>query len=228
MAAGNSSKTIAIVVVAALLAGGLGYWGYGAYKTRELRGTVGTILKATAERMRDALGIQTGPAPENWAEVAKKLDGHAVATDKAIAQMRGMQVHRDRVLTDDADSYLVTVREILRRQAAMYRTHERQFESLQALRDHMRVDDRSAAWVRAAVRTKERAERDFREYRLATATYATLLGSFPNTQKKIEAAAGRENLAAPDQITRARERALATSQEADAEMEKARKLVGPK
>jgi hypothetical protein len=225
---GSRTKTIAIVLVAVLAAAALGYWGYGAYKTRELRAAVGTILKEAAGHMRDALAVQGGQLPEDRAAPAKKLDGQVAAVDKGMARLKRVQAHRDRGLTDNADGYLVSAREILRAQARMYRAYQRHAQSLDSLRDHMRVDDRRGAWVKMAVRAKERAERDFRDYRLANASYATLLGSFPTTQKKVETAIGSEGLATQDQIDRARAQALAIANEAAEEMEKVRQLVGPK
>lgn len=228
MAAAFSTRSIVMIVVAAVAAAGLGYWGYNAYQKRQLRGAVADVLKGAGETTRDALAVQAAPLPEDRAVPAKKLEDHGDAIEKTIARFKRLQLRRDRELTDAADSYLVTAREILRTQARMYRAYQRHSESLDALRDHMRVDDRRGAWVSAAVRAKDRAERDFRDYRLANATYATLLGSLPAAQKKIEHATAREALAAPDQIERARERALALANEAAAEMDKARKLVGPK
>ena len=228
MAAAFSTRSVVMIVVAAVAAAGLGYWGYNTYQKRQLRGAVAEALQSAGEMMRDALAVQAGPLPADRAGPAQKLEDHGAAIEKTIAQFKGRQLQHDRELTDAADSYLVTVREIFRMQGRMYRAYQRHTESLDALRDHMRVDDRRGAWVSAAVRAKDRAERDFRDYRLANASYATLLGSLPATQKKIEHAAAREALAAPDQIERARERALAIANEAEVEMEKVRKVVGPK
>lgn len=228
MAAVRSSRTIAFVVAAVLVAAGIGYWGHGAWQKRELRASVAAIVQGAGERLRDALAMQLAPAPENRAETVKKLERHAAAVDKSIGALRKLALERDRELTDAADGYLVSVREILRRQIGMNRFQDRHAESLRALQDHMRVDDRSGGWVRAAVRAKERAERDFRDFRQATAAYATLLGTFPDTQKKLEPALGREALVAPDQIARARERALEASRQSAAEMEKLRALLAPR
>jgi hypothetical protein len=220
------AKTVVLAVVAIAVAAGIGYWGHGAYKTRELRGSVAALLKNAGNQMREALALQAGPLSADRTAPAKQLDGHIASVDKSIDQFKRLRLERDRALTDAADGYLVTVREILRAQARMYRAYQMHTESLQSLRDHMRVDDRRGAWVTAAVRAKDRAERDFRDYRLANSAYATMLGSFPTDQKKIESAA-REALVDPDQVGRARERAIALGKEAAAEMEKARKLVGP-
>ena len=221
------TKSIGLAVVAVAVAAGIAYWGYGAYKTREMRGSVATVLKSAGGSMREALALQAGPLSADRTAPVKQLDGHIASVDKSIDQFKRLRLERDRALTDAADSYLVTVREILRAQARMHRAYQLHNESLGSLRDHMRVDDRRGAWVTGAVRAKDRAERDFRDYRLANSTYATLLGSLPTEQKKIESVA-RGALAPADQISRAREQALALGKEAAAEMEKARALVGPK
>jgi hypothetical protein len=227
MAAGSGSRSLVLVVVAVVVAAGIGYWGYGAYKTREVRGSVATILKSAGGNIREALAMQAGPLSADRTAQVKQLDGYITSVDKNIEQFKRLPLDRDRALTDTADGYLVTVREILRIQARMYRAYQMHTESLDSLRDHMRVDDQRGAWVTGAVRAKDRAERDFRDYRLASSSYATLLGSLPTEQKKIEPVA-REALAPPDQIALARERAIALNSEAAAEMDKVRKLVGPK
>ena len=130
--------------------------------------------------------------------------------------------------SDDADSLLVSVREILRRQAAIHRFYQLHVDSLQALRDHMRADNRTGAWVQQAVRVKERVEKDFRDYRLAVATYATQLGSFPAAQKKVAARVDPAPLVDEGLIKKAREQVLENAARANAEMEKMRALLAPK
>jgi len=222
------AKTIVLVLVAAAVVAALGYWGYGAYKTRELRGAVGAVLNDAGARLREALGVETGPPPEDRAVVVKKLESHAAAVDEAIARLKRLPGQRDRALTDDADGYLVHVREILRRQAAMHRSYQLHVASLRALKDHMRADNRSGAWVSGAVTGKDKADRDFRDYRLASTTYVVLLEGLPAAEKKVERAIGREALAAPEQLAKARGNVLAATKEATAEMETARRLVGPR
>src|SRR5688572_32253149 len=82
------AKTIVLVLVAAAVVAALGYWGYGAYKTRELRGAVGAVLNDAGARLREALGVETGPPPEDRAVVVKKLESHAAAVDEAIARLK--------------------------------------------------------------------------------------------------------------------------------------------
>jgi hypothetical protein len=178
--------------------------------------------------MRDALSIEAGPAAADLEQTARKLDEHSAAVEKLFERFKRLELERDRPFSDDADSHLVTVREIFRKQAASHRFYQLHTDSLQALRDHMRSDDHTGAWVKQAVRAKERAEKDFRDYRLAVAAYATLLGSLPISQKKIERYV--EPAALMDEVTlgKARERALETAKQAAVEMEKVRQLAAPK
>jgi len=228
MAAGYSTRTIAIIAAAAVVAVLAGYWGYGAYQQRQLRNSVGTALKASAERLREAVGVESGSAPQDRVALSKKLEGYAAAVDGSITEVKRLPVERNRALTDDADSYLVTVREIFRKQAGMSLSYHLHTESLRALNDHMRADNRTGAWVSQAVIAKEKAERVFRDYRLAATAYVVLLETFPATEKKVERAIGQELLADPQQLSRARANVLAAVKEAEAEMEKARRFVGPK
>ena len=228
MAAGYSTRTMAILAAGAVVVALAGYWGYGAYQTRELRGAVGAILNDAGIRLREALSVEVGPPPEDRTAVVKKLESHAAAIDAAIAQLKRLPGQRDRALTDDADGYLVTVREIFRKQAAMNYSYQLHTGSLRTLKNHMRADDRTGAWVSNAVIGKEKAERDFRDYRSASMAYVVLLEGLPAAEKKVERAIGRDALAAPAQLARARANVLAATKEATAEMETARRLVGPR
>jgi hypothetical protein len=223
------TRTIVLAVVAAIVVAGLGYWAYGAYRQHQLRSSVGAILNDAGARLREALSVETGPPPpEDRAVVVKKLESHAAAADAAIAQLKRLPGQHDRALTDDADGYLVTVREIFRKQAAMNYSYQLHAGSLRALKNHMRADDRSGAWVSNAVIGKEKADRDFRDYRNASSAYVVLLEGFPPAEKKVERAMARDALAPPEQLARARINALAASKEAAAEMEAARRFVGPR
>jgi hypothetical protein len=223
------TRTIVLAVVAAMVVAGLGYWAYGAYRQHQLRSAVAAILNDAGARMREALSVETGPPPpEDRAVVVKKLESHAAATDAAMAQLKRLPGQRDRALTDDADGYLVTVREIFRKQAAMNYSYQLHTGSLRALKNHMRADDRSGAWVSNAVIGKEKADRDFRDYRNASTAYVVLLEGLPAAEKKVERAMGRDALAPPEQLTKARINVLAATKEAAAEMEAARRFVGPR
>ena len=223
-----ATRTKAIIAAAAIAAALAAYWGYGAYQQRQLRESVGTALKGSADHLRAAVTAEGDPATADRLELAKKLDGYAAAADGAIAQVKSLPVRRNRALTDDADGYLVTVREIFRKQAGMNRAYRLHTESLGALRDHMRSDNRTGAWVAQAVVAKDRAERDFRDYRMAATAYVMLLEGLPATEKKVERAIGAGSLAPPDQLTQVRAKVLATVKDAEKELDFARRLVGPR
>ena len=222
------AKTLAIAAGALVLAVVILSWGYGAYKTQDLRSTVTTNLSDAGGRLRETLSVETGPAAEERLQLAKKLEGHAAAVDQHIERLKQLQAERDRTLADDADSYLVTVREIIRRRGAINRLYVQHTESLGALRQHMRADNRTGAWVQQAVRLKEKAEKDFRDYTLTVSAYDTLLAGLPASQKKIAVNAGASALAEDALIAKARERELETAKRAEAEMEKVRKMAAPK
>lgn len=228
MAGKPAGRTLVIVAVALVAAAVLGYWGYGAYQKRELHGAIGAALKNTGGQLREALAIETGPAPADRLKVAEKLDEFATAADKSIEQLKRLPVARDLALADNADGHLVTAREIFRRQAAANRALALHAESLAALRDHMRVDNRSSAWVQQAVRAKERVEKDYRDYRIAVDTCDKLLGELPASQKRIASHIGAEALVENSLIGKARERAAETAAQIAAEMEKVRRLAAPK
>lgn len=221
-------KTLGIAAVALVLAVVLLSWGYGAYKTQDLRSAVSTSLSDAGGRLRETLSLEPGQAPEERLQLAKKLEDHAQAVNRHIEQLKQMPAERDRTLTDDADGYLVTVREIIRRRAAINRLYVLHTESLAALRDHMRADNRTGTWVQRAVRAKERAEKDFRDYRVTVDAYGTLIETFPPSQKKIAAHIKTAALAEEALLATARARELEGAKRAEAEMEKVRRLAAPK
>src|SRR5688572_20111452 len=155
MAAGYSARTIAILAAATVVAALAAYWGYGAYQQRQLRNSVGTALKASAERMREMVGVESGSVAGDRFALAKKLEGYAASVDGSITEVKRLPVERNRALTDDADSYLVTAREIFRRQARMHHSYQLYADSLRALNEHMRSDNRTGAWVRSEEHTSE-------------------------------------------------------------------------
>lgn len=228
MAPDSAKKTIVVAVVGLLVAAGLGYWAYHTYKLGVLRSTVAALLTSASGQMREALAAEAGPAPADRLRLAKKLDEHAAVIDALVVQLKlkRQELERDTRLTDAADDFLLTCREILRRRAASQRAYALLSDSMEALRDQLRAagTDRSAKWPREAVRARERAERDFRDYRNTSAAYATLLGQFPTSQKKIAPHVDPAALIDDKLVSAARERSLATAKQVAEEMEKVRQL----
>ncbi len=227
MTARASNRIIVIAVVAAAVIA-LGYWGYSVYQKRVLHSGISTILKNAGGALRESLTLEPGPSADDRLQLAKKLEDHAAAMDKSIGQLKLLQVERDLMLADDAENYLITLREIISKRSAANRLYVLHTESLGALQDHMRADNHTGAWVKQAVLAKERAEKDFRDYRLMVATYGTLLGTLTSTQKKIAPYVDSAALIDEALLAKARERAIETAKLAAVEMEKVRQLAAPK
>ena len=185
MTSDSRKITVFAVVVVLLLAVGLGVSVYYKKKQRELRNVVAVLLKDAGSRMRDALGIEAAPPTMDRARFLKQVEAHAATAERNYLALRRLDSAWDRALVSAADDYLLTSREILKRQAASHRHRRLLTESALALREHMRVDNRTGAWVTEAVKLKERAEKDYRDYRIAVGAYAKLLDEFPASQEKI-------------------------------------------
>jgi Tfp pilus assembly protein PilE len=228
MADKAAGKTLVIVAVALVVAAVLAYWGYGAYQKRELHSVLRSNLAAAGAQLREALALEAGPAPAEHLKAAQKIDAFAASAEQAVERMKSLPLSRDYTLADTVDGHLVTVREIFRKGGSIHRLHALRTESLGALQDHMRSDNRSGTWVKQAVSAKERAEKDFRDYRIAMDAYSQLLDALPASQKRIAAFAGTDALVDNALIAKARSHAIATAEQAAAEMEKVRRLAGPK
>lgn len=111
-------------------------------------------------------------------------------------------------LADAADGYLITAREIVRRRAAMERSREAHSASLAALRQHLASDRGAAAWTKQAVPFKSAVDRDLREFRIASESYASLVDTLPEAQAKIAPHVNAAWLADEQTIARARAHAL--------------------
>lgn len=224
MTAESRKITVIVAIAVAVVAAGLGYWVYEKHKQRELQKAVAVLLKDASSRMRDALGIEAAPPTVDRARFVKQVEGHAATAERNLQTLQGLEGKRNRALVDAADDYLLSVQEILKRQAASHRHRLQLAESGQALREHFGADDRSGAWVTAAVKLKERAERDYRDYRLAVSTYAKLLDQFPASQAKVVPYLEPTLVIDDATLAQARRGALEIEKQTTAEIEKLRQL----
>jgi len=210
----GSSKTLVIAVVAFVIAAGLGYWGYAALKKREGQKSVVAAVTDVSARLREALTIEAGP------QAASKLDEHAAAADRALQEIKRLDASANRALVDAADNYLLTAREILKRQSDRHRHGLALADSLQALRQHMRADNRTGTWVQEAVKARERVNKDYRGYGVAAEVLGKLLESLPATQKSIAPLVGGASMIPGDLIASASKRVQQEAQLAATEVEK--------
>ena len=165
---GSATRSTALGLAALVIASALGYWGVSAYRKSQLQTAVTALVKDSSERLRGALAAETGAAPEDTAQMVVKLDDQAQEVDKHVIELRDMSASPNRALVDAAEEYILTVRQILRNQAASHRYHNQVSASERALRDHMRTANRrSGNWIKEAVRVKDRMEKEYFDYRIS-------------------------------------------------------------
>ena len=222
---GSATRSTALGLAALVIASALGYWGVSAYRKSQLQTAVTALVKDSSERLQGALAVETGAAPEDTAQMVVKLDDQAQEVDKHVIELRGMSASPNRALVDAAEEYILTVRQILRNQAASHRYHNQVSASERALRDHMRTANRrSGNWIKEAVRAKDRMEKEYFDYRISVEALERLLASYPGARKKM-ASQLRVPLLADETVVGARKRTLANSRRVADDVERARQLA---
>jgi hypothetical protein len=185
---GIRMKALLVALVTLAAGSAFGYWGYISYQQhqqRELRDEVATLVQDTSARLRSALAIEPGAVNPDNLESLRSLYEHAAAVDGHLSKLRTLDVSSLGHFADAVDDYLLTSREILLRRASSQRYRLKFAGNLQNLRNHMRADNRTGAWISEAVRAKERIDEDYRDYRIASTALEGLLQSFPAAQAKI-------------------------------------------
>ncbi len=213
----SRNKTVAIALAALIAAAAAGWWVYGEQQKSEQRKAIVALIADTGARLRGAL-TATAEGPE----ATRALEEHAAAADRNLSELKRMNAARAPALAEAADDYLLTSREILKRLVNVQRYRQFLSESLPALIQHMRADNRTGAWVQEAVKARERVNKDHRDLNLVTGVLDQLLQSFPASQKKIAPVVGPEVIIDDGVIAAARARALETAKRATAEIEKTR------
>ena len=222
---GSATRSTALGLAVLVIASALGYWGVSAYRKSQLQRAVTALVKDSSERLQGALAVETGAAPEDTAQMVVKLDDQAQEVDKHVIELRGMSASPNRALVDAAEEYILTVRQILRNQAASHRYHIQVSASERALRDHMRTANRrSGNWIKEAVRAKDRMEKEYFDYRISVEALERLLASYPGARKKM-ASQLRVPLLADETVVGARKRTLANSRRVADDVERARQLA---
>ena len=202
----RSRRVIVIGIALAVLVTGLAWWGYSVRQKREFDRAALALVAATAPRLRDALAIETGPPTADRARSVKRLDEHAAAAAQNAAALEKLERRANLPLADAVDDYLVTAREILKKQAERRRQRLELEDAGQALRRHMTHDNRTGAWVKQAVEAKERANRHFRAHQLAAGALDELLRGLPASQQRIAPYVEAKLLIPEAEIENARQR----------------------
>jgi hypothetical protein len=222
---GAITRRAAFGLAALALAAALGYWGVNAYRKAQLERTVAALARDSSDRLGAALALETEAATANNPQTVGNLDEQAQEVDKHVIELHDLGAGPNRALVAAAEDYILTVRQILREQAASHRYRVQVTASGEKLRDHMRAAGRrSGAWIEEAVRGKDRLEKGYFDYRVSVEALVRLLASYPSARKKLSA-----QLAAPlladDVVDDARRRTLAGARRLAAEVEQVRQLA---
>ena len=222
---GATTRATAFGLAALVLASALGYWGVSAYRKGQLQKTVSALVRDASERMEAALALESESAAADNPQTVARLDEQAQEVDKHVIELRDMSAAPNRALVAAAEEYLLTVRQILREQAASHRYRIQVTASDERLREHMRkAGRRSAGWIDEAVRAKDRLERNYFDYRVSAEALERLLASYPSVRKKMAAQLSAP-LIADETVERARKWTLAASKRIAASVEQARRLA---
>lgn len=222
---GYKTKAVAITFSALVAGSAFGYLGYGEYKEQGLRHEITELVKDTSLRMHEALSVEAVPNSAAQAKFLRQFYEHAEAVDGHFHKLHSIDVLPIGELAGAVDDYVLTSREILIRRASSHRYRLKLSASIQALRHHMRTDDRTGAWVSEAIRAKERVEEDYRDFRVAINALGTLLGSYPAALTNLAPHVEATLLVEESLIEAAHRRALEAATQAADEIENARQLA---
>ena len=221
----TASRTPLYAVIALVVAAVLGYWAYGIQKKSDTGKTAMALAQETGRQLQEALTADPG-RPSS--EMVQSIGEYAAGATRNLETLRRLGAGGNRELLDPLDDFLLTSREILVRQAAALRYRRQLNASTQALRDHMRSDNRTGGWVREAVQHKERVEKDYRDYATTTEALDKLLESLPASAAKVAAKSRTAPLVDAGLVAEARKRTSAAMQQATGEMEKIRQMALPR
>jgi hypothetical protein len=219
------TRTAVYGLIALLIASALGYWGVSAYRKSQLQKSVTALVGDSSRRLEAALALEADAASESSPQTVGKLDEHAQEVDRHVAELRDLGDSGNRQLLAAADDYLLTVRQILRQQAASHRYRLQVVASETALREHMRAAGRrSGPWIDQAVRLKERMERNFFDYRVSAEALERQFASYPSARKGLSAQVGGP-LLSDEVVGNARKRASAAFKRITGSVDQARQLA---
>ena len=190
----------------ALVAYGL----HAASQKRTQQRQVIAVVQDSTDKLRAALTQKATP------ELVEALD----------ANLSAARAPRDPQLTDGAEHYILSAREIARRRVDTDRLWARASSSRQALAGHMaRAERRSEPWLRTAVALKKKVEDDYFEVGVTLKGLDELLYRLPEEEKRLESRIGTEALLERDAINAARKQAQADAQRANDELASTRRIT---
>lgn len=223
MPSANKNIIIAGAAAALVLAVGLG-WLWGAKKTHDLESNSRGGIAAATAGLQAALALAPD-APDALAT----LEAQGKTIGQYLAALRREDGARNRPLAEAAELYLVDAQAILRNQANAVRARSAALASRRALAAHIgHAAGRGQGWIQQALALKEKAERDYFDYRTSMNAFAELLKAHRETQDKVRAALPAARLLEEPVRQAAYQRALEAEQQAAAELERIRQMAIPR
>ncbi len=213
---------LALLIIATIAA----YVAWNRHQTKQLQEITLSQIGDATRALRAAMAL---PPSTNIAEHARAVSAGAARVDQDLAALRDTNTSRVLLLAGAADAYLLTARELLRRQAAMLRLRARISDGIIDFRTHLTTGSRAAAdWTTEAVRLKNKLEEDFREFRRTVDAHTTIAEGFPDVRKALAPLAPEDRLIATAEIAAMREAALAAASALSGEINAARQLAAPR
>lgn len=209
---------LGLLILAAIVAG----VAWDRHQTRLLREA--TLARIdTATRALHEAAASTAVTAESAAAVA----AGAKRIEQELAGLRGTATGRITQLASGADGYLLTAREVLRRQAVMQQLQLKINTGIAAFRAHLA--DRSATdWTARAVQLKNSLEQDYREFQRTLDAYIPIVESLPEACKALDTLVPAELLVSGAGIKSLRENAGTAANTLSGEISAARQFAAPR
>ena len=205
---------IAIGVIVLVLAGIAGYVVHVKNQTRGQQQEIVALVASATGELKDVLAKDA--SDENVKLAADNLD-----------TLRTMNVSRQPVLADAAEHYLISTHTIVRARRDVGRLSRQAAASRQALAAHI-ATRRNDAWFAAALKLKERVEKDHFDLNLAYKSLEDGLASIGEDARRLAPLVGTGALLDESLRAASRKQAEDDGQRAADQLAQARRLVEPR
>jgi len=220
-----SRKSLVAGAAALVVLAGAAWVAHGAWQKRKLDAQVAQLVGEAGARLQATIATDIN-APS--ADLVARLDQSIKETDAGLETLRAASARPDRALVEAADDYLLTVLEVLRRQAGSALGRRKFVESHKALAEHLaHAAQRNGAWMSQAVTLRQRMDKDFFDYQLAATSLGNLLKGYPDSYKRIASRVPGAGLPTDAAAKEAQARAMQSLDATRLEYEKAKQLVAP-
>lgn len=212
-----------IGAAALIIAAVTGYVTWDRHQTKTIRDATLTRIDNATQALRTALAPANDPIAQSQV-VAAAIE----RVDQELTALRATTTSRIRLLGAGADTYLHTIRELLKRQAAVLVLDTSVRNGITALRGHLSSSRAASNWTGEAVRLKNRLEQDFREYRRAVDTHTKIADGYAEAHQALAGLVAEGRIPTIAEITAARDRTTAAGKILTTEMEATRRMTAPR